>query len=69
MSSVTWGSRAYITHIAISRLDPTLQEKERLDQLFDSQISTASGGAAIALFQVVSFCYLRKLVKESKLNA
>jgi hypothetical protein len=68
-AAVSWGSRAYVTHIAVSRLDPTPQEKERLDQLFDSQISTASGGATIALFQAIAFYYLRKLVKETKLNA
>jgi hypothetical protein len=63
---VTWGTRAYVTHLAISRLAPTPEEKERLDRVFDQQISTASGGAAIALFQVIAFFYVRKLTKESK---
>jgi hypothetical protein len=64
--ATTWGMRAYVTHLAITGLAPTPQEKERLDQLFDAQISTASGGATIVLFQVIAFCYVRKLIKEKK---
>jgi hypothetical protein len=63
--AATWGIRAYVTHVATARLEPTAPEKERLNQLFDHQMSTASGGAAIALFQIIAIFYVRKLRGES----
>jgi hypothetical protein len=61
--------RAYVTHIAIAKLDPTPQEKDRLDQVFDQQISNATGGLMIVLLQSIAIYYVRKLRRESSQEA
>ena len=67
--TATSGMRAYATHIATMRLAPTPEQKERLDQIFDTQVSTASGGGIIVFVQIVAFCYVRKLRRENTLEA
>ena len=64
--AVDHGSQAYMAHILITRMTPTPEEKERWQRNFDKQVSTASTGAMIVLFQAIGIFYVRKFANEKK---
>jgi hypothetical protein len=63
--AITWCLRAYATHFAMTRVDFTVSQRAGLDRAFDQQVSAASGGAMIVLFQLVAIYYARKLKREA----